>query len=109
MHRRGYDRSGSKQGVHGCTRGGGRFREGLPGSRRDVCPEMDAFELSKFASRHNVAFVACDNDIEEMNRLGIRERVLPRRGFRTITKYCESNWLHFDDGLLNCSDSFPPK
>jgi hypothetical protein len=58
----------------------------------DIRPRMDAFELSEFASRHNVAFVACGNDIDEMNRLGIRERALPWRGFRTNAEYCESTF-----------------
>jgi len=32
----------------------------------DICPRVDAFELSKFASWHNLALVACEKEINQI-------------------------------------------
>jgi hypothetical protein len=36
----------------------------------DVCPQVAPFELSKFASRHNIAFIACGNEMNQLDNCG---------------------------------------
>jgi hypothetical protein len=54
----------------------------------DIYPQIGASELSTFAGRHNIAFVACGNIIDEMNQLGGRECVLSAIPLRD--RHCNS-------------------
>jgi hypothetical protein len=50
---------------------------------------MDASELSQFARRHNIAFLACGGVVDEMHQLCNLEQILPGRDIRAIAEYRE--------------------
>lgn len=61
----------------------------VDGQFTDVCPLMNEFELSRFARRHDIAYVACGNVIDEMGQHRRRKQILPGRESRAIAEHSE--------------------